>query len=150
GVWYRVVDQAEERLAVIARLTPGADIPGVVVDEDPKAQPLQIPNQCIQAGNLAVEVKLVALVDPDHRIGVPEDDGIEATEVPAAALDEGLGREAPGTMVIQRLVPQPREADRVAALSPGKRRLPVQAVQVADPLPRLVPPALECTSPGRA
>src|SRR5262249_55690963 len=139
----RLLEQPDERLPVIDRLTPGAEIPGVVVDEDPEAQPLQIPNHGIQAGNVSVEVELVALVDPDHRIGGPEDDGIEAAEVPAAALDEGFGREAPGTMVVQRLVPQPRETDRVAALSPGKRRLPVQAVRVADPLLRLVPPALE-------
>src|SRR5262249_56482610 len=43
-----LLDQPDERLPVIARLTPGADIPGVVVDEDPEAQPLQIPNQGIQ------------------------------------------------------------------------------------------------------
>ena len=81
--------ELRDREVVRDRLAPRADVPRVVVDEDAQAARLEVGNELADPGDVAVVVELVAVVDPDHGIGVPEHDPVEAAE-----LALGLGAEA--------------------------------------------------------
>ena len=95
--------------ASLARLPPGADVPRVVVDEHAHAAPLELGHQLGEAGDVAVEVELVAVVEADDRIGVPQHDGVEAAE-PLGVGEQPVGRELAAFVVEQPLVPQPHHA----------------------------------------
>ena len=123
------------------RLASRADVPRVVVDEHADAALVEGGDELADPGHVAVEVELVPLVDPDHRVGVPEDDAVVAAELLDAFVEEPVGREASRRVVVERLVPQPRERDREAPARPRELRLFVGRAVVADPLDRLRAPA---------
>jgi hypothetical protein len=127
-----LLDELRERAVVRDRLAPRADVPRVVVDEDALAARLQVGDELPDPGHLAVEVELVALVDPDHRIRVPEHDAVEAAELALGLRAEPLRREAARLVVVQQLVPEPGKRDDVAASRPRVLRGLVGGVVVAD------------------
>jgi hypothetical protein len=57
---------------------------------------------------LAVVVELIAIVNPDDRVSVPEDNGVEAAEVTLPGGDQAVRREASSSVVVEQLVPEPR------------------------------------------
>ena len=142
-------DEIAGRRRVVVRLAPRADVPRVVVDEHADAALVEGGDELADPGHVAVEVELVPLVDPDQRVGVPEDDAVVAAELLDALVEEPVGREASRRVVVERLVPQPRERDREAAARPGELRPLVRRSVVADPLDRVRAPARQRRSPGR-
>ena len=74
-----------------------AGVPRVVVEEDPHAARLEVARRArARSGHVAVLVELVALVDPDHRVRVPEHDAVEPAELALVLVEQPLGREALG------------------------------------------------------
>ena len=147
AVGAELADELRDREVVGDRLAPRADVPRVVVDEDAQPARLQVGDELADAGHLAVEVELVAVVDPDHGIGVPEHDPVEAAELALRLGAEALRREAAGLVVEEQLVPEPGERDDVAAARPGVLGRGVGGVVVADPRRRLGAPAGERLAP---
>jgi len=76
-------DHHRELRRVVA-LLPRAAFPGVVLHEHADTAVVERAHDSRQARNLFVEVELIAFVDADERIGVPEHDRVVATE-PASA-----------------------------------------------------------------
>ena len=142
-----VGDEPRDGLLVVDGLAPRADIPRVVVDEDAHAASPEDRHELTDAGHVPVEVELVAIVDPDHRIRLPEDDPVEAAEVSRGLVEESLGRESARRMVVEQLVPEPGERDREAALRPGELGPAVLAVVVRDSRGGLRPPASQSVAP---
>src|SRR5262249_47524030 len=136
------------RLGVADGLAPGAGVPGVVVDEDAYAEPLDRLDELVDPGDVAVEVELIALVDPDYRVGVPEDDGIPAAELALGLVEEPVGREAAGLVVVEEVVPEPDEGARKAALRPGEGRQVVRRAVVPRPHAGRVGPRRRTLPPG--
>ncbi len=82
---------AASSVSVVAAAA-GADVPRVVVDEHVQTRLVERPHQVCEAGHV-VEVPLVAVVDADHRVGVPQHDGVEPAEPLAGVGEEPIGRE---------------------------------------------------------
>ena len=133
AVGSEVAHELRDRDVVRDRLAARPDVPGVVVDEDAQAARLQLVDQLADPRHVAVEVELVPLVDPDHGVGVPEDDAVEAAELALRLGAEALRREASRLVVVEQLVPQPDQRDREAAARPGELGRAVGAVVVLDP-----------------
>ena len=122
------------------RGSPRADVPWVVVDEHAHAAPLELGDQLAEPRHVAVEVELVALVEADDRIGVPEHDGVEPTE------SLGIGEQASGVnsprsrsnsrsshsqtsaLVKHRRRPRTARAAGVEGSADGRRRATAAAV----------------------
>ena len=121
---------------------PGPGVPGVVVHEHRHPGVLQRPDQLRQPRHVAVEVPLVAIVDTDHGIGVPQQDAVEPAEPPIRVREQPLGGEARAGEVVEQLVPQPDLGNRKAGLRPPPLRLLVRRcpdrIPVSDPGPPLV------------
>ena len=148
AVHAEVGDELRDREIVRDRLPPRADVPGVVVDEDAQAERLELRDELADPGDVAVVVELVAIVDTDHGICVPEHDPVEAAELTLRLRAEALGREAAGLVVEEKLVPEPGERDDVAAPRPRVLGRLVGGVVVADPGCCLCAPPGKSVSPG--
>ena len=120
---------------VAALLLRRRGLPRVVAEEDAHAARLEVADELRQVGHVAVVVELAALVDPLHRIRVPEHDAVEPAErlVPG---EVAVGREALRGVVVEPLVVEPRERDREAALRPRELGALVRAAVVVDARPR--------------
>ena len=140
--------QRGDRLLVGDGLAARADVPRVVVDEDPQAARPEPVDERVQLGHVAVEVELVARVDPDHGIRMPEHDAVEAAELGLAVVDEAVGGEAASLVVVEEVVPEPRQGDGEARLRPGGLGGGVRRGVVGDAGPGLVPPPRERLAPG--
>ncbi len=140
---------AGDRLVVVDRLASRADVPRVVVDEYADAALVERVHELPEAGHATVEVELIALVDPDHRIGMPEHHAVEASELMLRLGAEPVRSEAPGVVVVEELVPQPDERDREAVSRPGELGELVGAAVVLDARGRLVAPAAQRPAPRR-
>ena len=105
-------------------------LPRVVAEEDPHARAWRVADELRQVGHVAVVVELAAPVDPLHRIRVPEHDAVEPAE--RLTVGRSVGREAPGGVVVEPLVPEPRERDREATLRPRELGPLVGAAVVVD------------------
>ena len=125
AVGAELAHELRDRDVVGDRLAPRADVPRVVVDEDAQPARLQLGDELADPGHVAVEVELVAVVDPDHGIRVPEHDPVEAAELALRLGAEALRREAAGVVVVEQLVPEPGERDRRG--SRASRRTPARA-----------------------
>ena len=125
-----LADELRDREVVGDRLPARADVPRVVVDEDAQPAGLQLLDELADPRDVPVEVELVAVVDPDHGIRVPEHDPVEAAELALRLGAEALRREAAGVVVEEQLVPEPGERDDVAA--PASRRTPARRTRVSS------------------
>src|SRR5690242_17453966 len=95
------------------------------------------------AGNITVEIELVAVIESNPRIGVPEDDTVIAAEVALAGLDPFPGPVAPRCRVIKPLVAKHQEATGVARWHPREIGPAVECVGVAQLAALLRPPCGE-------
>ena len=124
----------------------GPGVPGVVVDEDVDAGGPQLRGGLGEPGDL-VEVPLVAVVDADHRVGVPQHDAVQPAEALAGVGQEPFRGEPLGVEVEEQLVPQPDLRDGEAAARPGRVRI-VIAGRAAVPGEGSLPPAGELLPPA--
>ena len=119
-------DDAGQRLAVAVpvRLAPGADVPRVVVHEHAHAAVVGAPYQVAQprqaARHVAVQVELVAAVDPQARIGLPQQHEVVAAELALAIVQDLLDPIAAGNAVVERGVVHEQERFQAGAAVPGQ------------------------------
>ncbi len=64
-----------------------------------------------QFGNLPVKVELLACIDANDWVGVPEEHAVKATKLALGPVDKCIDCELATLVVIERLVPKGRHAD---------------------------------------
>ncbi len=148
AVGAEVTGHVRHRLRVGHAFSTRARIPRVVVDEDAHTARLDRRDELADPGHVAVVVELVSLVDPDHRIGVPEDDRVVAAELALALVEQAIGGEAGRLVVVEEVVPEPDECAGEAALRPGQRGQVVRGAVVPHPRAGDLAPGLESSAPG--
>ena len=141
-------DDAGQRLAVAVpvRFAPRADIPRVVVHEHAHAAVVGALHQAAQprqtARHVAVQVQLVAAVDPQPRIRLPQQNEVVAAELALAVIQDLLDPVAAGNAVVERGVVHEQERFHAGAAVPG------QVVALEQPavglLAQLRPARLQC------
>lgn len=133
-----------ELLSIISR-TSGARVPRVVVEEHGDSGGAQCGCGVCQAVHV-VEVPLIAIIDPDHRVGVPEHDAVESAEAEAGVVEESLRCELLGVEVEEQLVPQPHLRHGEAAVRPARRGV-VVPVRCSVAASSTVAPRRELSAP---
>lgn len=82
-------DHGREGVDVARALPARAGVPRIVIDEDADADGAEAAGQVAQrvqaARHVAVKVELVPVVEPDARVGVPEDKGVVPAEAAYAS-----------------------------------------------------------------
>ena len=140
------VDDHRRELRRVVALRARATVPGVVLHEPASATVVERADHSRQLRHLFVEVELIAFVDADERIGVPEHDGVVATEV-RVVFEEAVDGEGVPLVVVELLVPQPEEPDREAALRPREVGALVTRARIPDARTRVIAPAVELSPP---
>ena len=80
---------------VVHVLAPRAGVPRVVVHEHAKPRAWSVLHELPEPWHVAVVVELVPIVDPDHRIGMPEHNAVESAELPLRLVESRSGVNRP-------------------------------------------------------
>ena len=148
-----LADQRAERDRVRDIFAPRARIPGIVVNVNPDAAAVELAHDGAKAmqtaGQVAVKIKLIALVHANARIGVPEHNAVVAAEFAPAVFKKRFDPVAAGAPVVERFVAGHQKTAGVIGGGPCEFAPPVKSIAVAQALACFVAPLGEGGAVGR-
>ena len=92
---------------------------------------------------------MVAVVDADVGVDVPEEDGINGTEAALGFSEEFFGRVAAGFWIVEGAVPDEKLDLGEGALGPGEIGIGVVGIVEAELRAAFLAPGFEACEPGR-
>ena len=144
-------DELGHQLPVGLAVRPRAVVPGHRRQEHLDAAPMEIGDRAAQPGEAARqivrEVELVAIVDADVRVDVPEQHAVDAAVAALQIVEVTLHGVAARDRIVEVAVLDHHQRVHEIALRPLQPRVAIQRVVVAEPDQVLVAPLAQAADP---
>ena len=130
------LNQFGQGIEVRHRLAACSSIPGVVINEYLEPTLVKVLDQKVKpvkaSGHITVEIKLIAIVDTDPRVGVPQNNAIESAKFLLGFIQEACEGVFVGLRVVEFFVQHHQEVARKGRGDPGEIRATIKRVIIAQ------------------